>query len=288
MRAPEFITEAPVADYVPLGFDTKGTQFKPVDKKLVQHPVNQTKAIKFFENTPYDFRLFFNDTPGLRKYREQGPKSSEEIKEIFGKDADRILQNSENAITIVFIGNYGSDQVMMTPWIMAHRFGHAIQAGVRSNGGYLNRDRTDPWSLAESYFFKFVNSTLEKYYKKLKSSGSYSASEIRWNMTPEYNALFNAIGTQRSSRENQIKRPYEFLYELFAQYLKDGKITLNPMPGNLGYGRKAWGNPTRYMNIDPTYRDELSREQISDELSNNLTQLFDKVLKNSVGKIYVM
>ena len=289
MRANEFLSEAPLADYVPLGFDTKGTQFKPTDKKLIQHPVNYTKAVKFFEKTPYDFRLFFNNNPRLRNYRERGPMDSEQIKEIFGKDAEQILQNSENSITVVFIGNYGSDQVMMTPWIMAHRFGHAIQAGVRSSGGWTmaRSENADPWQKAETYFFGYINKVLTQYYNKSTAGSGYS-SEVKWNMTPEYNALFNAIGTQRSSGQNQIKRPYEFLYELFAQYLKDGQITLNPMPTNLNYGRKAWGRPTKYMGIKPDYRDEISRQQISDEIASNLTRLFGIALRNSVGKIYVM
>ena len=35
MRAIEILSEAPLADYVPLGVDAKGTQFKPVDKRLI-------------------------------------------------------------------------------------------------------------------------------------------------------------------------------------------------------------------------------------------------------------
>jgi hypothetical protein len=97
------------------------------------------------------------------------------------------------------------------------------------------------------------------------------------------------MGTQRSSREGQIKRPYEFLYEIFAQYLKDGYITLNPIPVSVDYGRKAWGRSTKYMGLKPEMReDDLYREQISDELANQMTMLFNNVLKNSVGKVYVM
>lgn len=285
MRATEFITEAPLADYVPLGFEKKGTQFKPVDKRLIQHPVNQTKTMKFFEKTPYDFRLFFNDSAGLRRYREYGPMAPEAIKEIFGKDAEQILSNSENAITVVFIGNFGADQVMMTPWIMAHRFGHAIQAGIRNTYGGSNIK--DPWTQAENYFFRYVNSILEKYYRK-SAPNNYS-TQVNWKLQPEYNALFNALGTQRSSREGQIKRPYEFLYELFAQYLKDGRVTLNPIPASVDYGKKAWGRSTKYMGLEKDMReDELYREQISEELANNLTNLFNNVLKSAVGKVYVM
>lgn len=289
MRSIEFINEAPLTDYVPLGFDDKGKQFKPVDKKLIQHPVNKTKAIKFFENTPYDFRLFFNDSPRLRQYRESGPRSPEEIKKIFGNDSEQILKNSENAITVVFIGNYGDSAVMMTPWIMAHRFGHAVQAGIRSGGGYYSKENENkPWYKAEMYFFKYINNILEQYYNKNIEHHYSDYKHIKWNMEPEYNALFNSIGTQRSSRENQIRRPYEFFYELFAQYLKDGFVTLNPFPANLGYGKKAWGNPTKYMGMKNEYRDEETRKELSDNLATTLKQLFDKVLSDSVGKIYVM
>jgi hypothetical protein len=286
MRATEFVVEAPLQDYVPLNFTDKGTQFKPVDKKLVQHPVNHTKAIKFFENTPYNFRLFFNDKPGLRAYKEGGIASPEQIQQIFGKDSEQILQNSQDAITIVFIGNSGDQAVMMTPWIMAHRFGHAHAASNRRAYG-TNGAGGDPWTKAESYFFKEINGLLENFYSKETYRDQYH-SNVRWKLAPEYNALFNAIGTQRSSRENQIKRPYEFLYEMFAQYLKDGQITLNPIPASLDYGRKAWGRPTKYMSLKPEFRDEMTRQEISQELANQLSNLFNIVLRQSVGKIYVM
>ena len=100
--------------------------------------------------------------------------------------------------------------------------------------------------------------------------------------------MFNAIGTQRSSRTGQIRRPYEFLYEMFAQYLKDGKVTLNPLPMNLTYGRKVWGNPTKFMNLKPQFRDENERQYATEILANDLTMLFSDVLSHSVGKFYLM
>ena len=282
----EDLDEMALSSYKTIGDFSKKGQFNPIDTRLVQHPVNYTKAVKFFEKTPYDFRLFFNNKPGLRRHREQGAKSVEDIKQIFGKDSDQIIDGHENAITVVFLGNFGTDQVMMTPWIMAHRFGHAIQAGARGSSRY-NQPSDDPWTKAESYFFRYINKILIEYYNKNSNSG-YAMTDVKWDMTPEYNALFNAMGTQRSSRDNRIKRPYEFLYELFAQYLKDGGITLNPLPTNLTYGRKAWGRPTKFMTIKSEYRDELSREQASEEVAHTLTNLFNVVLRQSVGKIYVM
>jgi hypothetical protein len=187
----------------------------------------------------------------------------------------------------VFVGNKGDRKVMLTPWMMAHRFGHAIQAGNRGNRGW------SAWGEAEKHFFTTINSTLGEYYGKVdRGPSSYlgkpKAEQMNNNLTPEYNALFNAIGTQRSSRSGEIRRPYEFLYELFAQYLGTGNVTFNPLPSNLGYGRQVFGNPTKYMNIKPEFRDESERAHASEMLAGDMQMMFDDVLSSSVGKIFVM
>lgn len=288
MRAVEFITEAPLTDFEPMGNFNKPGPFKGPDKKLVPHPTNQLKAQKFFENTPYDFRLFFSNIPGTGKYSEYGPMSPDNIKIIFGDEyAQKIIDGSQDAITVVFVGNKGDAKVPMTPWIMAHRFGHAIQAGVRmGRGGSLN---WNVWTNAEKHFFKTINGMLEEHYNK-KSSERFGVTpqSLKFDLIPEYNALFNAMGTQHSSRAGLIKRPYEFLYEMFAQYLGTGTIKFNPVPASLGYGKQAWGQHSKYLNIKPEYRDESERQQIADTLANDMQYMFDDVLSDSVGKIFVM
>lgn len=290
MRAKEFIdvnhdvNEMALTQFTPIGDFKKPGPFRAVDRRLVPHPTNQLKTAKFFEKTPYDFRLFFSNIPGTGRYSETGPVDSASLQKMFGDDyASQMLQDSEDAITVVFVGNSGADKVMMTPWVMAHRFGHAIQAGNR--GG-----KWGVWLEAEKHFFNSVNSMLAECYGKVDNNPYYRNRNdaMKNDLTAEYNALFNAIGTQRSSRTGQIKRPYEFLYELFAQYLKFGKVVLNPLPINLTYGRKAWGNPTKFMNIKPEYRGESERAQESQTLANDMGYMFDDVLSSSVGKIYVM
>lgn len=287
MRAQEFIIESDVdemalAKYQPMGDFTKPGPFRGADKRLIPHPTNQLKTQRFFEKTPHDFRLFFSNIPGTGRYSEYGPMRPEAIKEIFKDQADQIINDSEDAITVVFVGNKGDSKVMLTPWIMAHRFGHAIQAGVRMNGGW------SAWAEAEKHFFGAINTMLEEYYGKIRSQTPGVTSKVNYNLTPEYNALFNAVGTQRSSRSGEIRRPYEFLYELFAQYLGTGTITLNPFPANLGYGRRVWGNPTRYLNIKPEFRDEGQRKEIADILARDMEYMFNDVLSSSVGQIFVM
>lgn len=279
------VDEMALSTYKTFGDFEKPGPFRGADKRLIPHPKSELKTQKFFEKTPYDFRLFFSNTPGFGRYSEYGPMSPAEIQKLFPKEqAEEIIKGHDDAITVVFVGNKGDAKVMLTPWIMAHRFGHAIQAGVRKNSGW------SAWAEAEKHFFTTVNNLLNEYYGKISQRrvGPSSQHSMQFELRPEYNALFNAIGTQRSSRSGQIKRPYEFLYELFAQYLGTGSIKLNPLPSNLGYGRKAWGTPTKYMNIKPEFRDEGERNQISDMLANDMELMFNDVLSNSVGQIYVM
>lgn len=287
MRATDFIDEMALSTYKTMGDFSKPGPFQGTDKKLVPHPKNIEKATQFFEKTPYDFRLFFSNIPGTGKYSEYGPMTPDNIRKVFGPEADTILQDSDDAITVVFVGNKGDRKVMLTPWMMAHRFGHAVQAGVRKNRSW------SAWGEAEKHFFTTINSTLGEYYGKVdRGPSSYlgrpKSEQMNNNLTPEYNALFNAIGTQRSSRSSEIRRPYEFLYELFAQYLGTGKVTLNPLPTNLTYGRKAWGNPTNFMNIKPEFRDESDRAHASEMLAGDMQMMFDDVLSSSVGQIFVM
>ena len=251
------------------------------------HPKSQIKAAKFFEQTPYDFRLFFANKPGLSRYQEYGPMTPDEIVQVFGEeDAKTILDNHEDAITVVYVSNTGDEKVMMTPWIMAHRFGHAIKAGAR-------QAKWSVWQETETIFFSTVNRLLDEYYGKVdklpvSGYGRPKSERLNPNLVPEYNALFNAIGTQKSSRTGQIRRPYEFMYELFAQYLSTGTITLNPLPTNLGYGRRVFGNPSKYLNIKPEFRDETERRQVSEMLARDMELMFNDVLGNSVGQVYVM
>lgn len=270
------LDEAPLTDYQPIGDFNKPGPFRATDKKLVTHPVNQLKTAKFLEHTPYDFRLFFSNIPGTGKYSEYGPMRKEVVQEIFGSHAEQIIQGSEDAITVVFVGNSGADKVMLTPWMMAHRLGHAIQAGQRAGRAH------GAWNDAERHFFSAINRMLMDYYGKQSVS---TQGRMNAGSSAEYNALFNAIGTQRSSRTGQIRRPYEFLYEIFAQYLGTGHVTLKPLPQRQEYGRKAWGHSQRALNMNPSLRDEANA---SETLAYDMELMFGDVLSSMVGQILVM
>lgn len=272
------LNEAPLADYQPMGNFEKPGPFRGADKKLVPHPTNQLKTARFFEQTPYDFRLFFSNIPGTGRYSEYGPMEPRVVQEIFGKNAEQILAGHENAITVVFVGNKGDSKVMLTPWMMAHRIGHAVQAGTRLAGG------RGAWREAENHFFRGINELLKTFYGK--SSTNRYDSDANWALSKEYAALFNAIGTQRSSRKGEIRRPYEFLYELFAQYLGTGQITLNPLPQQKEYGRKAWGRSSQSLRMTPGAEEE--SKYTTEVLARDMEIMFNDVLGELVGKVLVM
>jgi hypothetical protein len=281
MRANEFFNEAPLTDYQTMGNFDKPGPFRGADKKLVPHPVNRLKAVKFFANTPYDIRLFFSNISGTGRYSEYGPMKPNMVAIVFGDEGEQIVAGHENAITVVYVGNKGDAKKMLTPWMMAHRLGHAVQAGHRTGGKI---DKEGAWPAAEKHFFERVNSMLKEYYNKSSELGG----TLKREMSPEYNALFNAIGTQNSSRSGQIRRPYEFLYEVFAQYLGTGQVTFKPLPTNLGYGRQVWGTPSNYLNLKPDHSDDASRKQATEILAYDMEVMFNDVMSSLEGKILVI
>jgi hypothetical protein len=281
MKIRDIICEAPLVDYEPLGdFKKPGSFNDPRDKKLIQNKTHTQKMHQFFQNTNEDFRIFPVNASGLRNYSETGVVSEVWLRDLFDNIvkqpniADRILQGHDDAITIVYVSNTGAGKVVFTPWIVAHRFGHAIQAEQR------RRSKMQSWNYAEEYFFEGIHNVLEDIY------GVKIPKGFNPRYTEYYNALFNIIGTQRSSRQNLITRPYEFLYECFAQYLLTGTVKFNPLPRNLAYGKAAWGRKA-----SRTAHQDYSDEDLNDELNslaNTMEYAFGDVVSESVGKIFVM
>lgn len=207
------IIETPLTDYQPIGDFEKPGSFTTTkyDPKLAVNPVNIKKAFTFFENTNYDFRIYPVNKPGLRKYSEHGRISPEELLKIL-PEAESILRDpkSEDSITIFYVSNVGAEKVPFTPWIMAHRMGHVL--------------RKDNWNWDEYYVKPYKRLLVEVGYM-------YGLNNVDLMSAPAV-MIANTIGTMKSARNNRITRPYEFLYELLAQYLnsKDNSVKFNPIP----------------------------------------------------------
>lgn len=293
MRAREIIVEVPVTDYELIGDFSKPGAFRDPEHKLVTHPVHIQKVKNFFEQVPVDFRFFMVNAPRAGQIyrkagltREWGEVTPDQVRAAFPEQADRILADTDESITVIYLGNYGNKKVIMTPWIMAHRIGHAIQASNPVGGLYGGtvQDPTSDWGRAESYFFGAIYKILQEVY-----GIPIRNNRMDYTYRQQYNALFNAIGTQRSSREGQIFRPYEFFYELWTQFLKKGELTFNPLPESIPYGRKAWGRPTNYLSMTRKYRDDsYAAQELLNKMAVELRDYFNSVLYGSMGKIFLM
>ena len=284
------VDEMALKTYKTMGDFSKPGPFKDPDYKLVTHPVHIQKVTDFFQRVPHDFRFFMSNLPGMRKYQESGEKTPQEIQQMFGeKIAREILQDTGDAITVIYIGNYGQNKVMMSPHTMAHRVGHAITAA-----GRYERSKVIPeWTELYNHFFNQLKKIVVDCYQRPESNryDYFTTRQQSVDMEAKYMALMYQIGTLKSSRERNLNNTYEFLYEMLAQYIRTGKVTLNPLPISAGYGRLVgWKTKSfqKYIRINSECSDELYRTEVTQRLARDMGILFGQVLGGCVGKIFVM
>lgn len=268
--------EAPLADYETRGDFNKPGPFRGPDKKLVIHPKNIEKTRKFFQKSDIDFRLFFIQESGIGKYSEHGQADEKTLRTMFSDQlVDSILDNHENAITIVYVGNKGDQKVPMTPWIMAHRFGHAIIKSTNVSSGYA-------WTEMTKFFVREIENILQECYG---FEHYITVSSLGGKHRLLFRSLFNQLGTQRSSRQGNIDRPYEFFYEMLAQFIGTGKVTFNAFPKEISWGN-VYGKPTQRLIARKCSDEDLA--YYAQRLSNDVSIMIDDVLSASVGYIFVM
>lgn len=284
----QVLNEAPIDTYQTIGDFSKGHSFSDKrDRELVVHPVAIKKVKDFFKNTNVDFDFYFVNLKGRRYFAEHGKMSVDKVlkpyPEGLGIKPEQLANGriNEDNITVFFVGNSAAEKIPLTSWTIAHRFGHAIR-------------RLDVFEHYTNWLEKQFAEVLKHYnivkappyassydpYKE-KYNDYYSQSPANFDKAKAN--LFNQIGTMKSARDGKIDRPFEFYYELFAQYLKDGKITLNPLGKTILKGHAAYG------------RKEHAYTKNVDEVNSILNQIVldfeyyaEDVLGSCIGDVYVM
>ena len=279
----QVLNEAPIDTYQTIGDFSKGHSFSDKrDRELVVHPVAIKKVKDFFKNTNVDFDFYFVNLKGRRYFAEHGKMSVDKVLKPYpdglGIKPEQLANGriNEDNITVFFVGNSAAEKIPLTSWTIAHRFGHAIRRleAFEHYSNWLEKQfaevlkhynivKTSPYSSSNSYF------------------GGGSRPSI--NFSKAQANLFNQIGTMKSARDGKIDRPFEFYYELFAQYLKDGKITLNPLGKHILKGHAAYG------------RKEHAYTKNVEEVNNILNEIIidfeyyaEDVLGSCIGDVYVM
>jgi hypothetical protein len=226
------------------------------------------------KSTSVDFDFYFVNKPGLRKFSEKGRVSYDFIVKPYpdglGIDPNRIKINNNN-ITVFFVGNTAADKIPMTAWTIIHRVGHVMNRTPQFQD-YTKWIDNEFDELLAIYGKQKVSRTYDNDYKKIRT---HELAKGR---------LFNAIGTMRSAREGRIHlRPYEFYYELFVQYLKDGKITFKPLTKNILVGYGPYGSKS----IASTQNLAEAQEKL-DMIANTIPYFINDVLGANTGDIFVM
>ena len=276
IKLKDILNEAPLGTYTAIGGFDKGASYKdPRDRAALNHPVTIQKVKDMLKSTSVDFDFYFVNKPGLRKFSEKGKVPYDFIVKPYpdglGLNPNQI-EIKNNNITVFFVGNTAADKIPMTAWTIIHRVGHVM-------------NRTPQFQDYTKWLDNEFDELL-KIYGKSKESTRYGNSDYKKSRTFDLakGRLFNHIGTMRSARDGKLSRRYfEFYYELFVQYLKDGKITFNPLTKNLLVGFGPYGSKS----IATTQNLEEAQEKL-DMIANTIPYLIEDVLGANTGDIFVM
>lgn len=193
--------EAPLGSFGVVGDLDDGKSFRPDDRRIITSPKTLPKLSNAFRHVPEVIDVCFLPL----KFQVRDPNDlAERIAGVWPRDvAEKRLfrelpaPSAPGAITVVLTHNEGTNRVPLTPWIIAHRMGHAIAYSMRKEiNGLFN--------------------TLDDVFRFLKA---------KMNLKPEEVAY--AIGKMRSTRQRRLTSYFEFVFECFAQYLIAGRIKFN-------------------------------------------------------------
>lgn len=267
------INEMALGTYRTIGDFTKPITFEGPDHKIATHPGFLRKLEKFFSRTEYIFNFYMINKEIIKIDDKEVSSKRLKIGEIDKKFANKLLfyndgkneinefnKKVDGSITIIFLGNYGDDKVMLTPWIIAHRIGHTIYDEADENNEF--------GKIIEQFYFLIE--------KLLKQNYNYNLDQYDLGTLRD---VFELLGTQKSSRDKKLERPLEFFHECFAQYILKKQVIFNSFPRQI----KAQNN----VNLTTQLPDE-ELLKISKELSAFLTNHFQRLLNNQIGKIFLV
>jgi hypothetical protein len=277
------VDEAPLGDYQTIGNwgdKEKASSFaQKADRSMIQNPTAIRKAHEKFGRTEHILNLYFVNLPGLRKYSESGVMEPEQIAQAMPKAWPEIEARGrdgvdhKNGINVIFVSNTGFKRMPMTPWIMAHRIGHAIQTTNRMA-------KHSYWNDYEEDASEFFSNLLEGVYDwSVPRQDIFTGGGEQDKLMAKF---FEGIGGMRSARKGQLGgRPYEFLYEMFAQFVTQGKLTFRPLPQRFGV---RFGT---YEIQDQDTADMWTRD-LNDGVGDHLGSRIDNTLYGMEGKFLVM
>jgi hypothetical protein len=278
------LVEMPVGKFELLGDWSPGAKPRGYDKPsigIVTSPAGVEKIRQKWAKVNETFDIYLVRSAKGYKFKEVGEVSPQWVHDNLGLD----LEYDDNKVTMIYTNNKGSEKVPMTPWTLAHRFAHACQ-----RESWTNKDNP----------FNSIDRDLEQALKQIaqiaygigryKDYSSYASAYS--NGGPDKRVIFRAIcqslGTMKSCRDKNLRNYGEFVYEMLAQYMITGRVSLNRRLDKVLATHFAWGNPSGH------WHRQLSPEQLAsiDEVISNLEVSAEnyayETLRRAISRIYVM
>ncbi len=241
------LTEAPITDYEFRGPSTPRLpgKFRQSTLDLVRSPKARQKAIRVFANTPWNIRVVFDNTlPYGEDAREWEP-----------------IRPQPGTITVAFDNDKGDNFIPFTPWMIAHRLGHAIPD---DNPFYMNVAQR-----LISLDLEFQRIVLFDAKLPLAFIGSF----------------YHAAGKFKSARDAQVGDKFEFLLDCLAQFLIQGSVSFNTVT-NPVMGRNFIRHdavPNQPAIISPSFLEDVNYEFTA--LADRMNREFPKLMDSLVGKV---
>lgn len=258
----------------PEDFNKRSSSFKD---KRDRHMVSSTPMIKRihkkFENTDYDFYFYMVNTKEAKDFFEVGLVDRAWLEKNMPA-VEPHIEDHDDGITIIFTNNSGDQKVIMTPWIMAHRIAHSMARFKK----YPHR-HIQSYSSAESDLNREIADILNTHYKANVHTKDIPNSPIA-------RKFFEAIGTFKSAREGKLRNSFEFLNEVFAQYLLTGSIKFNSAPKSIKVTQNRTSRHYMFSGDSPDDYEDVN--YTLDSLSRTLEYWVDSMLGESQNRIFVM
>lgn len=229
------LIEAPLNDFEISGSSDNPGSFRDDDLRAFQNPKWLAKVRSAFSRTPFRINVYaFNgDRRGRVLFHHQMPDGSHHPTNRLVKTTHQeklaayvgILsldqferwfghapQDTSTSISVVFLQNEGDGRMPMTPWVLAHRLGHAI-----AYAGDMNNMRNTDLEISRARF-RLLSSFNNLTYKLFHSLGG-DKDDQRSNLA--------LVGTTRAIRTGNMINEGEFLIDCVAQYLILGKVVFS-------------------------------------------------------------
>jgi hypothetical protein len=210
------------------------------------------------ESKPEAIDNFSDDNDEEFNYPDDPDAASEIIGEIL-KFSNYKRVNT--AINFIIIGNWGNGKIPLSGWIVAHKLSHALLDASGDTDTILQLIRRD----IHHSSMNIPKDVLQHY-----SLDSLILTNIK------------SLVASKSGRDGKVTNSIEAMHELFAYYILNNKLKLNPVgiESTTAYILKAINQETQVIEKETV-------QQIIEFFRQRLEFYFQHILENAIGSTLI-